>query len=97
MEASKNTLQSEIEELIEDADEPMIAEDIIHLVHLNRSVLETRNNYPTSHYLTTLNYEPYKSGKRFSINGERTAIWVHRDNFDADLGDPDEVLRDISE
>ena len=97
---SKNRLQIDIEEMIADGVNPMVRADIISYQHL-LNLLDresTRNNHPASHYLQILDYYPYSSGQRFTVKGERTKVWVHRDCYDPIFGDPIEILesQDIS-
>lgn len=92
VEASKNRLQIAIEELIE-GDNPLIGDDIILATEVTRlTETESRNNHKPSHFLAVLGYERYNSGKRYTVNGYRSAIWVHRENYDPCFGLADEIL-----
>lgn len=93
IEASKNPLQAEIEELIAGED-PRFGDDIVDLTALSEEVAHLRgNSHPPAHYLTELNYRNYDTSRRYSVNGHRTQIWVHRDRWDEDFGCPIEMLR----
>ena len=92
IEASKNRLQIAIEELIE-GDNPLIGDDIIMGTEVTRlTEIEARNNHRPAHFLSMLGYERYDSGKRYTINGTRSAIWLHRERYDAMFGAPEEIL-----
>ena len=93
---SKNSLQAEIEEMIDNEEELLVTDEFILLTYLNENVLEARNNYKPSHYLAKLNYVRYDGGKTFRIGGYRSAIWIHRDNYDPDLGLAEDLLREIA-
>ena len=89
---SKNRLQEEIEELIE-GDNPLIGSDVIAYSELESSISFQKDNYQPSHFLQLMNYQRYEAGKRFLVNGVRTIIWVHRDNYDEMFGPAEEILR----
>ena len=94
IEASKNRLQIAIEELI-DSDNPLIGPDIVLASEVARlTVEESRNNHKPAHFLAMMGYERYQGGSRFSINGTRSAIWIHRDRFDEGLERPEEILEE---
>ena len=46
---SKNELQTEIESMIENPDEPLVGKDVIHSAYLNANLVHTRNNYKPSY------------------------------------------------
>jgi len=89
---SKNHLQADIEEQIE-GDNPLIGTDIISYAELETSLPHQKDNYQPSHFLQLMNYQRYEAGKRFMVNGVRTVIWVHRDNYDEMFGPAEEILR----
>lgn len=93
IEASKNPLLKAIEEKLTDGD-PRFGRDLIDLVALEDDLGHLmRNNHPVSHYLTELGYRSHEGNTRFQVNGHRTQIWVHRDEWEPDFGDPVEMLR----
>ena len=92
VEASKNRLQIAIEELVE-GENPLIGDDIILASEVIRlTETEARNNHRPAHFLAMLGYERYDGGKRFTVNGNRSAIWVHRDRYDSGFGRAEEIL-----
>lgn len=93
IEDSKPNIQLKIEELIDGPDK-LIGSDIIHSSHLHDSLATFQNTKRPTFYLKLLGYEPYARGDKFSINGLRTTIWVHRDHYDPDFGPADEILRE---
>jgi len=90
---SKSKLQDAIEEVIE-GDNRLVGFDVIHMEELKSLVGEPTNSHPPSHFLAAMNFIRYKDGQRFSIEGRRTAIWVHRDHYDPMFGDADDILRE---
>jgi len=94
IEASKNRLQIAIEELI-DSGNPLIGPDIVLASEVARlTIEESRNNHKPAHFLAMMGYERYQGGSRVSINGTRSAIWIHRDRFDEGLERPEEILEE---
>jgi len=95
---SKNALQDSVEFALGSGD-PYFAEDIVSLVHLERSIPaeERRHAAKLSHYLTLLGFERWDGKKYPVVGGERTVIYVHRDKFCEFLGAPDEVLAERME
>jgi hypothetical protein len=94
---SKHPLQEAIEDLIEDPTEPLITEDIIHFGALtDNTIIEARNAYRHSHYLSEMGFVPYGGGRKFDIHGRRTQVWVHRDLYDESLGDAVEQLGQLA-
>lgn len=92
VEASKNRLQIAIEELIEGGN-PLIGDDIILATEVIRlTEAESRNNHRPAHFLAILGYVRYEAGKRYTVNGSRSAIWVHRENYDDGFGRAEEIL-----
>lgn len=92
VEASKNRLQLAIEDLIE-SDNPLIGDDIILATEVIRlTEREAQKNHRPSHFLTQMGFERYEEGKRYTINGTRSAIWVHRENYDTMFGPAEEIL-----
>jgi hypothetical protein len=92
IEASKNRLQIAIEDLIESSN-PLIGPDVILASEVTRlTVEESKNNHKPAHYLAVLGYERYQEGRRFVFNGTRSAIWVHRDNYDPGIIAAEELL-----
>lgn len=92
VEASKNRLQIAIEELIE-GENPLIGDDIILASEVIRlTETEARNNHRPAHFLAMLGYERYDGGKRFTVNGNRSTIWIHRDRYDSGFGRAEEIL-----
>ncbi len=90
---SKNHLQCDIEELIE-GDNALIGSDIISYAELEAELPFSKDNYQPSHFLQLMNYHRYGDGKRFVVNGVRTVIWVHRDNYDELFGPAEEILKE---
>jgi hypothetical protein len=73
-----------------DSDNPLIGPDIVLASEVARlTVEESRNNHKPAHFLAMMGYERYQGGSRFSINGTRSAIWIHRDRFDEGLERPE--------
>lgn len=92
VEASKNRLQIAIEELVE-GDNPLVGDDIILATEVIRlTEAEARNNHRPAHFLSMLGYVRYDGGKRYTVNGTRSAIWVHRENYDEGFGRAEEIL-----
>ena len=91
---SKNPVRVLLEDLIASTDHPLIGNDVIHSKELHELTSHaSASNHKPTHFLPTLGFSPYAGGKRFSINGRDTAIWVsalHDDFF----GTADEVLRE---
>lgn len=93
IEESKNPLQLEIESLIGDDDCPLIAEDVILLDDLvARTEKHARNNHSVTHFLLDLGYQAFDGGKKYRVNGNKSPVWVHRENFIPELGHPETLL-----
>lgn len=94
VDAGKNLMLIQIEDLISDPEYPLIGEDVIHY-----SALETatavlgKNNARPSHYLYMLGYQSYEKNKRFDIDGEKTRIYTHVDRFVDGIDDAVEILK----
>lgn len=94
VEDSKNHLQIAIEGLIEEGSHPAIGRDVVMLSELvNLTMVEARNNNPPKHYLSLIGYERYDNGKHYSINGERSQIWVNPAVYDPNGMPAEEILR----
>lgn len=95
VEASKNNLQREIESAIDDK-VPLVGDDIMFLPALERRLQGSpalRDNYPVSHYLYLLGFQPFNDGTRFGLNGTgKGEIWVNRENYIEAFGHPHEIL-----
>lgn len=95
VEASKNNLQREIESVIDDK-VPLVGEDIVFLPALEQRLQGSqalRDNYPVSHYLYLLGFQPFKDGTRFGLNGSgKGEIWVNAENYIPAFGHPHEIL-----
>ena len=94
---SKNRLQEEIEDLIENPACPLIREDVIFSPALTTRLRETKDNHKPSYYLRRMGYELHGGGTRFYLGEERGTVWVHRDNHDSDMGDPVAILKERME
>jgi len=93
VETSKNHLLIKSEQLIADPDFLMIGEDVISMAHLNAlTEHEARNNAKVEIYLSSLGYVAYEEGKMFNIDGMRTQIWVHLENYIEGILGADEIL-----
>lgn len=88
---SRNHVIDDIERIMEDAEDPLIAPDLIHYQRLEQ-MLDLRNNHPLSHYLYTMGFEPANGGRRHLVAGTRTQVWYHREKFDNSLDDPIGVI-----
>jgi len=78
---SKNTLQIEIEDAIEDGEYPLIGPLVIHEAALKEVVCRnTREHGLVPRYLSQMGYER-DSTKRIMCNGMRGIIWVHTENW----------------
>ena len=89
---SKNGMEEQIEDAIEDEKLPTIGTDVIFLPHLIAALTDLKNNYKPSHYLRAMQYSLWKPGSKFTVGDTRGPIWVHED-FDNSL-DPLLVLRE---
>ena len=90
IESAKNPLQLAIEQMVESGDHPMIGRDLVLYEDIaNRTVALSRNNHPPAHYLHKLGFQPVGINARHQVNGSRSQVWVHAENYDADMfGDP---------
>lgn len=91
IEGSKNPLQEAIEDTLEDGD-PLFGWDVLSQAHLSGALSPEakRNAAKLGHYLTLLGFE--RLPERPKIGGLRTYLWVHRENYNAMLGEPLELL-----
>lgn len=90
----KNPLQEAVEDLI-DSDDLLIGSDVIHSKRLNDLTDRLiQRNGKVSKYLKILGYQLYEDGQRFLIGGERTTIWVHRQNYDVNGVLAEELLKE---
>lgn len=95
VDAGKNPMLVQIEDLIADPAYPQIGKDVIHYGVVEReTALLGRNNARANHYLHMLGYQAYGAGKIFEVNGERTRIYVNVDEFAEGLDDPVELLEE---
>ena len=93
IEDSKNDLQREIEEAIEDPEETLIGRDLIYAPAVTRIATSLKNNYKPAHFLRKLGYA--QVGKQRPKFGQsRGYVWAHRSRFDTDFGDPFEILKE---
>lgn len=90
---SKNTLQIDIEDLITDAEDPMVGEMVIHEGALRAHVCKnSREHGLVPRYLSQMGYERHSS-KRVMIDGStRGVLWVHTERWKG--GDAEQWLRD---
>jgi len=95
VDAGKNPMLVQIEDLIADPAYPLIGKDVIHYGVVEReTALLGRNNARPSHYLHILGYQAYEKGEIFEVNGERARIYVSVDGFTEGLEDPAELLEE---
>jgi hypothetical protein len=95
VEAGKNSLLMQIEDLIDDPAHPLIGSDVIHYAQLERdTAILGKNNARPAHYLHVLGYYAYQDGQIFEVNGERTRIYIHCDNFVEGVDDALEILEE---
>lgn len=77
---SKNGMQEEIEEMLQDESVPTVASDIIFFPHMVARLTDLKNNAKPSHYLRHMQFKPFGgSDKKFSLGGKRGTIWVHEE------------------
>lgn len=78
IEESKSPLQIQIEDLIEDAVDPLIGREVIHVGRLVELVARGRHSDATRvpHVLGQMGFEKYDSN-RHTIDGSRGAIYTH--------------------
>lgn len=89
---SKNGMQEEIEDIIENEKVPTVAADVIFLPHLVAQISDLRNNHKPTHYLRAQQFTPWKPGSKFVVGDARGSIWVHEE-FDQ-IQDPLLLLRE---
>lgn len=78
---SKNHMQVSIEDLIEDAVDPLIGPEVIHEGRLRERVCRLpREAGLLTHYLSLIGYTRY-DGKRTMLDGTRGHIWVHTERW----------------
>jgi len=95
VDAGKNPMLIQIEDLIADPAYPLIGKDVIHYAQVEReTALLGRNNARASHYLHILGYRAYENAKVFEVGGERTRVYVSIDGFMDGLDDPIELLEE---
>lgn len=93
VDAGKNLLLIQIEDLIEDPAHPLIGKDVIHYSALEAlTQVLAKNNARPSHYLHALGYQLYEKGRVFDICGERTRVYVHVNRFVEGVDDAEEIL-----
>lgn len=78
IEESKSPLQIQIEDLIEDAVDPLIGREVIHVGRLVELVARGRHSDATRvpHVLSTMGFEKYSSD-RVSLDGSRGCLYTH--------------------
>ena len=89
---SKNGMEEQIEDVIEDEKVPTVGKDVIFMPHLIDRLTDLKNNYKPSHYLRSMQYSPWKPGSKFVVGGVRGPVWTH-DSFDQSL-DPLLILKE---
>jgi hypothetical protein len=95
VDAGKNPMLIQIEDLIADPAYPLIGKDVIHYAQVEReTALLGRNNARASHYLHVLGYRAYQNAAVFDVGGERTRVYVSIDGFMDGLDDPIELLEE---
>jgi hypothetical protein len=95
VDAGKNPMLIQIEDLIADPAYPLIGEDVIHYAQVEReTALLGRNNARASHYLHVLGFRAYQNAAVFEVGGERTRIYVSIENFIEGVDDPIELLEE---
>lgn len=95
VEAGKNPLLIQIEDLIQNPEYSLIGGDVVHYAALEAATAFLgKNNARPSHYLHMLGYQLYENGKIFNVGGERTRIFVHVDNFVEGIDDAEEILHE---
>jgi len=81
VEQSKNPLQIAIEDLIEDAEEPLVSASILHDGRLKELVCRApRDAAFLPRYLSLMGFER-ESGKRVMVDGARGHIWTHTEKW----------------
>lgn len=81
IEASKNTLQVQIEDLIEDNEEPLVSAEVIHDGRLKDKLCRNpRDASFLSRYLSLLGFER-DGAKRVMLDGTRGHIWTHTEKW----------------
>lgn len=95
VDAGKNPMLLQIEDLIANPAHPLIGKDVIHYGQLEReTALLSRNNARASHYLHILGYRAYRNAEVFEVAGERTRVYVSIEDFTEGLEDPVELLEE---
>lgn len=95
VDAGKNPMLIQIEDLIADPAYPLIGKDVIHYAQVEReTALLGRNNARASHYLHVLGYRAYLNAEVFTVGGERTRVYVSIENFEEGLECPVELLEE---
>lgn len=95
VDAGKNPMLIQIEDLIADPAYPLIGKDVIHYAQIEReTALLGRNNARASHYLHMLGYRAYENAKVFEVGGERTRVYVSVEHFEEGLECPVELLEE---
>lgn len=89
---SKNGMQDEIEDAIENDKLPTVGSDVIFMPHLVAVLTSLKDNYKPSHFLKIMQFSPWKPGSKFVVGGVRGPVWVH-DSFDKTL-DPLLILKE---
>ena len=94
VEGSKNSMQITIEDIIADDEEPLVSRLVVSVGRLSELIFKgsTKESNRVTAYLTAIGYERWADGKRFNIDGTRSAIWVLKGEWPE--GDcPPEYLR----
>lgn len=93
IESSKNDLLRRIERVIADADDPLVQSDLVCENSLERIVRHEMRGAVLSipHCLRTNGFE---MAGRFSVDGEKTDVWVHPSRFCLEVDDPEKVANE---
>jgi hypothetical protein len=78
---SKNGMQDEIEDAIENEKLPTVGSDVIFMPHLVSVLTSLKDNHKPSHFLKLMQFSPWKPGSKFVVGGVRGPVWIH-DTFD---------------
>lgn len=90
IEESKSPLQQSIEDMIRSGQHPMIGRDLILYEDLLTRIGSLKQHWEKpSEYLYNAGYAPHQVSARHQVNGSRSQVWVHGENYDAGMfGDP---------
>ena len=92
IEQSKNSLQVQIEELVDDNEEPLISDRVIHDGRVKELLCRApRDAALMGRYLSLIGYERVQ-GKRVQLDGCRGHLWVHTEKWTEDAS-PIEFLK----